>query len=75
MNSAGTGRRVALVVCGWAATEFIQGAFVRGAADFAPDVRTIFVDGRESLSPRGGVGELHLGRGRSHAAQLAPPAW
>lgn len=44
--AARTGRRVALVQCGWAPGKFIQDAFERGAADFAPSVRTIFVDGR-----------------------------
>ncbi|WP_293903864.1 glycosyltransferase family 4 protein [Phenylobacterium sp.] len=46
-----TGQRVALVMSGWAPNSFIEDAFVRGAAEFAPDVRTIFVDGRET-SPR-----------------------
>ncbi len=41
-----TGQRVALIMCGWAATPFVEDAFVRGAAEFAPSVRTIFVDGR-----------------------------
>ena len=43
-----TGKRIVLVMCGWAPNSNIDAAFRSGAAQFAPDVRTIFVDGREA---------------------------
>lgn len=42
-----TGRRIALIQCGWFANEFIGNAFKQGATDFAPSVRHLFLDGRE----------------------------
>jgi glycosyltransferase involved in cell wall biosynthesis len=42
-----TGRPVALIMCGWAPNDPITQAFVTGAALFAPDVKTIFVEGRD----------------------------
>ena len=41
------GRPVTLIMCGWAPHDGITQAFVSGAAQFAPDVRTIFVEGRD----------------------------
>ncbi|PZQ63248.1 MAG: glycosyl transferase-like protein, partial [Phenylobacterium zucineum] len=43
-----TGRRMVLILCGWFANPNIEKAFMDGAREFAPDVRTIFVDGRET---------------------------
>jgi starch synthase len=42
-----TGRPIALIMCGWAPNDPITQAFVTGAALFAPDVKTIFVEGRD----------------------------
>lgn len=42
-----TGRPVALLMCGWAPNDAIAQAFISGAAEFAPSVRTIFVEGRD----------------------------
>ena len=41
------GRPVALLMCGWAPNDAVTQAFVTGAAQFAPDVKTIFVEGRD----------------------------
>jgi glycosyltransferase involved in cell wall biosynthesis len=41
------GRRVHLVLAGWAAHPAVHEAFVAGGRAFAPHVRTTFVDGRE----------------------------
>jgi alpha-maltose-1-phosphate synthase len=46
--AARTRRRVVLILCGWAATERITEAFTTGCAQFAPDIRMILVDGRDS---------------------------
>jgi starch synthase len=42
-----TGRRLALVQCGWFANATIEQAFRDGAARFAPSVKAVFVDGRQ----------------------------
>ena len=42
-----TGKRVALVLCGWTPNERVEQVFRSGAAQFAPDVRLIFVEGRD----------------------------
>lgn len=42
-----TGKRVALILCGWTPHEGITKVFQDGAARFAPDVRLIFVEGRD----------------------------
>jgi glycosyltransferase involved in cell wall biosynthesis len=42
-----TGKKVALLMCGWAPNEPIAQSFRAGAAAFAPDVTTIFLDGRD----------------------------
>ncbi len=42
-----TGKRVALILCGWTPSEQIEQIFRSGAAQFAPDVRLIFVEGRD----------------------------
>lgn len=42
-----TGRRLVLIQCGWAPNETIAEAFRTGPGVFAPDVRTLHVDGRE----------------------------
>lgn len=41
-----TGKKITLLQCGWFGNEAIQASFVDGAAQFCPDVRAIFVDGR-----------------------------
>ncbi len=40
-----TGKKIALIQCGWFANEFIEKAFKEGAAEFAPSVRHIWLDG------------------------------
>jgi starch synthase len=40
-----TGKKIALIQCGWFANEFIEQAFKQGAAEFAPSVRHIWLDG------------------------------
>jgi glycosyltransferase involved in cell wall biosynthesis len=42
-----TGRKVHLVLSGWAANQAIMDAFEQGARDFAPNLRTSFVDGTD----------------------------
>lgn len=42
-----TGKQIVLIMCGWSANDFSDQAFRNGAEVYAPDVRTIFVDGRE----------------------------
>ena len=41
-----TGKKITLLQCGWFGNDAIQASFVEGAAQFCPDVRAIFVDGR-----------------------------
>ncbi len=43
-----TGKRIALIQCGWFANDFIGNAFKQGASDFAPSVRHVWLDGREA---------------------------
>ena len=43
-----SGRSVVLLQCGWYPNEDIAEAYVSGAADFAPGVRTLTVDGRQA---------------------------
>ena len=47
MATERTGKKVALILCGWSPNEHIAEAFRSGAAEFAPDVRLIFVEGRD----------------------------
>lgn len=42
-----TGRKVHLVLCGWAANEAVLASFREGAQVFAPNVRVTFVDGTD----------------------------
>jgi glycosyltransferase involved in cell wall biosynthesis len=42
-----TGRKVALILCGWFPNASVETAFMEGAARYAPAVRTILVDGRD----------------------------
>ncbi len=42
-----SGKPVALILCGWSPNDPIAQAFVTGAAQFAPDVKTLFVEGRD----------------------------
>ncbi|WP_397420440.1 glycosyltransferase family 4 protein [Phenylobacterium sp.] len=42
-----TGKRVVLILCGWTPSERVEEVFRQGAAQFAPDVRLIFVEGRD----------------------------
>jgi glycosyltransferase involved in cell wall biosynthesis len=41
-----TGRKIALIQCGWFANDAIANAFKSGAQKFAPSVRALFTDGR-----------------------------
>jgi glycosyltransferase involved in cell wall biosynthesis len=41
-----SGQPVALIMCGWAPNDPVAEAFTSGAAQFAPDVKVIFVEGR-----------------------------
>lgn len=43
-----TGRRIALIQCGWFANGGIEQAFKAGAATHAPSVRHLWLDGREA---------------------------
>lgn len=43
-----TGRKIALIQCGWFANEYIEQAFKQGAAEFAPSVRHIWLDGAKN---------------------------
>jgi glycosyltransferase involved in cell wall biosynthesis len=47
-----TGRSVALVFSGWAPNPDVESAFRAGASAFAPDVRVLFVDGRDPVLRR-----------------------
>jgi hypothetical protein len=42
-----TGQRLALVLCGWSPNDAIANLFRTGAAQFCPDVRVLFVEGRD----------------------------
>jgi glycosyltransferase involved in cell wall biosynthesis len=44
-----TGKRVALLMCGWAPNDAVARTFVAGAAQFAPDVLVKFVEGRDPV--------------------------
>ena len=41
-----TGKKITLLQCGWFGNDAIQASFIDGAAQFCPDVRACFVDGR-----------------------------
>ena len=41
-----TGKKITLLQCGWFGNEAIKASFIEGAAQFCPNVRAIFVDGR-----------------------------
>ncbi len=43
-----TGKKIVLLQCGWFGNPEIESAFKQGAKDICPDVRTIFVDGRDA---------------------------
>lgn len=43
-----TGKRIALIQCGWFANAAIESAFKQGAERHAPSVRHLWVDGRET---------------------------
>lgn len=43
-----TGKRMALILSGWAPNEPVAAAFRSGAVQFAPDVRVLFVEGRDA---------------------------
>ncbi|WP_293383665.1 glycosyltransferase family 4 protein [Phenylobacterium sp. SCN 70-31] len=45
-----TGQRMAVIFCGWFAHGGVEAAYRTGAEQFAPDVRVIFVDGRNATS-------------------------
>jgi starch synthase len=40
-----TGRKIALIQCGWFANAYIENAFKQGAEQFAPGVRHVWLDG------------------------------
>jgi len=42
-----TGKRIVLLQCGWFANAYIQDAYKKGAAEACPNVRCLFVDGRQ----------------------------
>lgn len=42
-----TGQRIVLILSGWAPNDTIAAAFRTGAEQFAPDVRVLFVEGRD----------------------------
>lgn len=42
-----TGKKITLLQCGWFGNDAIKASFVDGAARFCPNVRAIFVDGRQ----------------------------
>jgi glycosyltransferase involved in cell wall biosynthesis len=43
-----TGKRLAMIFCGWFPNAATKAAFRSGAATFAPDVKAIFLDGRDA---------------------------
>jgi glycosyltransferase involved in cell wall biosynthesis len=47
-----TGRRIHLIQAGWFSNEHIEGLFRRGAAQLAPSVNTVFLDGRDAAIRR-----------------------
>lgn len=47
-----TGRRVVLIQCGWFANEFIESAYKDAAQQVCPDVRTLFLDGKDATVRR-----------------------
>jgi glycosyltransferase involved in cell wall biosynthesis len=47
-----TGARVVLIECGWSPNAVIAEAYAKGAADFAPAVRRLAIDGREPAALR-----------------------
>jgi glycosyltransferase involved in cell wall biosynthesis len=47
-----TGRKLALIQCGWAAQPAAAKALADGAAQFCPAVRTLFLDGRDAATAR-----------------------
>jgi starch synthase len=47
-----TGARVVLIECGWSPNDVIAEAYGQGAADFAPAVRRMAVDGRDPAALR-----------------------
>lgn len=42
------GKKIVLIQCGWFANDYIAQAFKQGAADFAPSVRHIWLDGSKA---------------------------
>ncbi len=50
--AAATGRKIVLVQCGWFANDTIKKSFTDGAAQFCPDVRALFTDGRDAAVRR-----------------------
>ncbi len=42
-----TGKKITLLQCGWFGNDAIKASFTDGAAQFCPDVRALFIDGRE----------------------------
>lgn len=47
-----SGKKLALVQCGWFANEPIASAFKEGAAKYAPSVKAIFTDGKSEAARR-----------------------
>jgi len=44
-----TGAPIALIMCGWSPNDSVARAFANGAELFAPDVKVIFVEGRDAV--------------------------
>lgn len=47
-----SGKKVALLQCGWFANDSIEQCYIDGAAQFCPDVRALFNDGRDPVVRR-----------------------
>jgi glycosyltransferase involved in cell wall biosynthesis len=45
-----TGRKLALILSGWFPNKGVEDAFIQGAAQFAPDVQLIVLEGREAAA-------------------------
>lgn len=47
-----SGKRIALIQCGWFANEAIEQAFKEGAAQACPDVKALFTNGKDEAARR-----------------------
>lgn len=55
-----THKRICLIECGWFANDYIKAAFVEAAAQYAPSVRVLHVDGRSPSDKRQAWGSADL---------------